>query len=169
MSFYRLEEELVSDESREEILNRRIAIDTLRLRADHLKGAERALIKMYLDGCSYRQIADLLGINETSVLRRVRRITQRLLDDKYRFLMGFCENLSSFELAVGKDYFICGISQQGISERRLCSLYSVKKAIERVKRYSQRKTEGLSEARRGMITRRSYAKEYQGEKEFCMG
>ncbi len=38
----------------------------------------RALLALYLDECSYRQIADVLGITETNVATKISRLKQRI-------------------------------------------------------------------------------------------
>jgi len=38
----------------------------------------RALILLYLDEHSYREIADILGISETNVATKINRVKQRL-------------------------------------------------------------------------------------------
>lgn len=39
---------------------------------------ERALLLLYLDECSYREIADVLGLSETNVATKISRLKQRI-------------------------------------------------------------------------------------------
>ncbi len=42
---------------------------------------ERALLLLYLEEHSYRQIADVLGMTETNVATRISRLKRRIRDD----------------------------------------------------------------------------------------
>lgn len=48
---------------------------------DQLDELNRALALLYLDECSYRDIADVLGITETNVATKIGRLKQRLRRD----------------------------------------------------------------------------------------
>ena len=48
-----------------------------------LKELERALMILYLESKTYREIADILGITETNVATRISRVKEKL---KQRFL-----------------------------------------------------------------------------------
>ena len=48
---------------------------------DQLDELNRALALLYLDECSYRDIADVLGITETNVATKIGRLRQRLARD----------------------------------------------------------------------------------------
>jgi len=54
---------------------RRAALDELLASLDEL---QRALVVLYLDGNSYAEIADVLGISETNVATKLARIKERL-------------------------------------------------------------------------------------------
>jgi len=48
---------------------------------NQLDGLNRALLLLYLDEHSYRDIADILGITETNVATKLSRLKQRLRTD----------------------------------------------------------------------------------------
>ncbi|MEO8033516.1 MAG: sigma-70 family RNA polymerase sigma factor [Acidobacteriota bacterium] len=48
---------------------------------DQLDTLNRALLLLYLDEHSYREIADILGISESNVATKISRLKQRLRDD----------------------------------------------------------------------------------------
>ena len=59
-------------------------INLLRSRVEMLKGKDKALLKMYLDnGNTFRQMAQVAGVNEVTVARRIYRLIRRLLDGEY--------------------------------------------------------------------------------------
>lgn len=104
--------------------------ELLRIRAAQLVGEDRALMALYLEGCnSYRQIARLTGQYPTSVARRIRRITRRLLDETYPLCLRNRAAFSVFELAVIKDHFVRGHSCQKISRERHASYYRIRSII----------------------------------------
>jgi RNA polymerase sigma factor (sigma-70 family) len=45
---------------------------------ERLDDLDRALMLLYLEGCAYREIADVLGITETNVATKLNRLKQRL-------------------------------------------------------------------------------------------
>lgn len=65
----------------------RAAAESIRALAGHLPDAERALIYDAFElGTPVAQIARRTGQNPRTLTRRVRRITQRLLDPQFRFV-----------------------------------------------------------------------------------
>ena len=48
---------------------------------DRLGALDRALLLLYLDDRSYREIAEILGITETNVATKIARLKQRLRDE----------------------------------------------------------------------------------------
>ena len=48
---------------------------------DQLDGLNRALLLLYLEERSYREIADILGISETNVATKISRLKQRIRAD----------------------------------------------------------------------------------------
>jgi len=109
---------------------RRDRCELLRLRATHLAGEDQALMALYLEGGnSYSQIARLTGEYSTSVARRIRRITRRLLDETYPLCLRNRAAFTVFELAVIRDHFVRGHSCQKISRERHASYYRIRSII----------------------------------------
>jgi RNA polymerase sigma-70 factor (ECF subfamily) len=48
---------------------------------DQLDALDRALLLLYLEERSYREIADVLGISETNVATKISRLKQRIRAD----------------------------------------------------------------------------------------
>ncbi|MGH7564958.1 MAG: RNA polymerase sigma factor [Gemmatimonadota bacterium] len=48
---------------------------------ERLDGLDRALMLLYLEDRSYREIAEVLGISETNVATKLNRLKQRIRDD----------------------------------------------------------------------------------------
>jgi predicted DNA-binding protein YlxM (UPF0122 family) len=107
--------------------------DLVRQRIGLLDGKDKILMSMYyLDGCSFRRIARLLGVNECSVARRIRKITTRLLAGQYIRCLRNRQFFSSADLRIAKDYYVGGWTFRQIAAERVCSLYEVRRAIERI-------------------------------------
>jgi len=121
-----------------ETVRNRDMVEVLRMRAHLLAGKDRAVLEMYLEhGDSLRQIGRLMGRSPANVGRRVRRITRRLADDTYEICLGNRNDFNGRELAVIKDYFVCGLSQRRISRSRCVTLYRVKTTLQRARRYAE--------------------------------
>jgi RNA polymerase sigma-70 factor, ECF subfamily len=56
-------------------------LDTLFALIDRLAPLDKALVLLYLDGHSHRQIGEVLGIREHSVAMRINRLKQAMRDD----------------------------------------------------------------------------------------
>jgi predicted DNA-binding protein YlxM (UPF0122 family) len=105
---------------------RRDQVDLLRRRLSLLDGREKVMMTMYLEnGISFRQIARLLGVSETSVARRIHRLTKRLTDGEYIVCMRNRDKLTERQMLIAKDYFLTGLSMSRIAEERSWSLYKV--------------------------------------------
>jgi predicted DNA-binding protein YlxM (UPF0122 family) len=113
---------------------RREQIDLLLSRIDLLEGRTKVLMQMHFEnGSSFRQIARLLGVNETSIARRIHRISARLLNGKYIVCLRNRDRLSKIQMSVAKDYFLSGLSQSKIAERKSWSLYRVGRVLREIR------------------------------------
>jgi predicted DNA-binding protein YlxM (UPF0122 family) len=107
--------------------------DLLRSRVSLLTGKDRLLMTMYFEnGNSFRQLARLEGVNEANVARRIRRISKRLLDDKYVTCLRNRDKFTKREMAIAKDYFLMGLSQRKIASKRNYSVHHVCKTLKRI-------------------------------------
>jgi len=109
-------------------------IELLRSRLHLLDGMDRLLMTMHLEnGNSFRQIARLVGMNEASIARRIKKITKRLADGEYIKCLRSRGRFTKQELAIAKDYFLSGEPIRKIAEKRGCTYYHIHKNIERIK------------------------------------
>lgn len=112
-----------------------VQIELLRRRLAWLEGPDKAIMELYLErGGTFRQIAALAGVNEVTIARRIRKISDRLLNGRYLMVLRKREKFAETEIKVAKDYMINGSSQRQIAERHEISVYRVKKIIERIDR-----------------------------------
>ncbi len=110
-------------------------MEMLRARADILSGTDGALMKMYLEGTStYSQMARLMGVNEATVARRIRKITKRLLDGEYITCLRNRKKLDQLEQRIAKDHFLDGLSQRKIAMKRRVSIYHVRMGLKRIQK-----------------------------------
>ncbi len=56
-------------------------INLLQTFIGQLDSLNRALMLLYLEEHSYREISDILGISETNVATKINRLKQRIRDD----------------------------------------------------------------------------------------
>jgi len=120
----------VGTDARKALMERRERIDLLRSRASLLTGRDRLLMEMYLEnGNTFRQMARLAGVNESSIAKRINKVTKRLLDGEYITCLRNRERLGAAELLMAKDYFLDGLSMRRIAEKRECTFYHVRKTM----------------------------------------
>jgi len=109
-------------------------IDLLRSRIGMLVGKDKLLLTMYLEnGNSFRQIAQLVGVNEASIARRIHKITKRLIDGEYITCLRNRDKFSEEELVIAKDYFLLGLSIRKIAIKRDATYYRVRKIISQIR------------------------------------
>ena len=86
-------------------------IDLLRSRIYLLTGKDRLMMTMHLDnGNSFRQMAQLAGLNESTISRRICRLAKRLLDGQYVICLRNRDKYTRAELNIARDYFLTGLS-----------------------------------------------------------
>jgi len=113
---------------------RRDELDLLRSRLHLLNGKEKVLMTMYLEnGSSFRQIARLTGISDTSIARRINRLTKRLIDGQYIACLRNRDKFTRDQMTIAKDYFLVGLSMKEIALKRRWSRYHVRETIIKIK------------------------------------
>ncbi len=113
---------------------RRDELDLLRSRLHLLNGKEKVLMTMYLEnGSSFRQIARLTGISDTSIARRINILTERLTDGEYIVCLRNREKFTRDQMTIAKDYFLVGLSMKEIAVKRRWSRYHVRETIIKIK------------------------------------
>ena len=91
-----------------------------------LGGTDRLLLEfVYEKNTSYRQVARLTGMSETTVSRRVRKLTKGLLSRDYQKCLDNRWNLSAFQLKLARERFVLRLSYKVIARRHRISLYRV--------------------------------------------
>ena len=125
----------ISQERKEARNIYRDRIDLLRSRVELLTGEDRLLMTMYLEnGNSFRQMARLAGVNETSIARRIHKVTQRLIDSEYITCLRNRNKFTGNEMTVARDYFLSGLSIKRISHKRRLTYYSVRQTLKKIQR-----------------------------------
>ncbi|MHC5076053.1 MAG: sigma factor-like helix-turn-helix DNA-binding protein [Planctomycetota bacterium] len=108
-------------------------INLLRSRAEMLKGKDRALLKMYLDnGSTFRQMAQVAGVNEATVARRIHRLVRRLLDGEYIMCLRNRRQFTELEMSVAKRYFLSGESMRKIAAKEGVTYYQVRQTLKKI-------------------------------------
>ncbi|OHB72891.1 MAG: hypothetical protein A2Z25_03200 [Planctomycetes bacterium RBG_16_55_9] len=110
-------------------------MDVLRGRLGLLSGKDKVLMTMYLEhGNSFRQIARIRGVSETSVARRVHQLTERLTDGEFLMCVRTRDKLSRRRMAIARDAFLLGLSLKQIAGKRRMSVYAVRKELTRIRK-----------------------------------
>ncbi len=113
---------------------RRDELDLLRSRLHLLNGKDKVLMTMYLEnGSSFRQIARLTGVSDTSIARRINILTERLTDGEYITCLRNRDKFTRDQMTIAKDYFLVGLSMKEIAVKRRWSRYHVRETIIKIK------------------------------------
>jgi predicted DNA-binding protein YlxM (UPF0122 family) len=124
----------ISQKNLEDKKKNRAQIDLLRSRLDLLDGKDRLLMTMYLEnGYSIFQISRLTALYQTSIARRINRLTKKLLEGKYITCLRNRDKFNRYQMAVAKDYFLTGLSMREITIKRRRSFYHVRETILKIK------------------------------------
>jgi transposase len=108
-------------------------IEILRLRADLLEGTDRVLMTMYLEnGNTFRQMAQLMGVSESTVERQIHKLTERLIDGEYVTCVRNRQMFNQAEIEIAKDYFLNGLSIRKVARKRHWSFYTVRRIIRKI-------------------------------------
>ena len=103
-----------------------------------LDGMDRLLLELvYEKNTSYRQVAQLIGLSETTVSRRVRKLTKGLLSRDYQICLKNRWNLSAFQLKLARERFVLRLSYKAIARRHRISLYRVQYHLHRLSQVLQ--------------------------------
>lgn len=112
-------------------------LDLLRSRVSLLTGKDRLLLTMYLEkGNTFRQMARLAGVNETSIARRIRKLTKRLTDSRYITYLRNRDRFTKTQFAIAKDRFLTGMTIKEIAQKYQLTRYSVRKSLEHIREIS---------------------------------
>lgn len=108
-------------------------IDLLQSRIGLLRGRDKLLMTMYVQNANtFRQMARLAGVNEATIARRIHKITKRLLDGEYITCLRNRREFTPDELRIAKDYFLGGLSQEKIAQKRSCSRRRVRETLKKI-------------------------------------
>lgn len=106
-------------------------IEPLRNRLFLLTGQNKVIMSLYLENrISYRQIALLLGISPSSILRRIKKIANAM--ELYVLCLKNREQFTFEELSIAEDYFLKMLSIRQIAIRKKKSFYYMREKIEEI-------------------------------------
>jgi hypothetical protein len=111
----------------------RAQIDLLRSRLSHLDKDDKLLMTVYLEnGNNTYQISRLTGLCRTSISRRIKVLTMRMLDGRYITCLRNRRKFNKHQMAIAKDYFMRGLSIKKITLKRRRSRYCVTETIKKI-------------------------------------
>ena len=123
--------------SEQTMLTRRLKhdqVELLRGRLNLLDGREKVMMVMHVEnGNSFRQIARLLGLSESTVARKIHRLNRRLINNEYIGCMRNRDKLTAEQMAVARDYFLKGLSKREIAQKKRWSRYRVGRIVEDIR------------------------------------
>jgi len=109
-------------------------VELLRRRIGLLSGKDKVLMTMYItNGNSFRQIARLLDVSETSIARRIHQLADRLTNGEFLTCVRNRDKLNRRQMAIARDAFLIGLSNKQIARKRSLSLYAVRKELANIR------------------------------------
>jgi predicted DNA-binding protein YlxM (UPF0122 family) len=112
---------------------RRGWVELLVSRVELLSGMDKVIMTMYLvNGNTFRQIAQLMGVHETNVSRRICRLIKRISNGGYITCLRNRERFSREELDIAREYFLLGWSMNRIARERAMTYYRVRGMVKRI-------------------------------------
>jgi len=127
--------------NRDGTVDMRSKADTIRKLAENLSEPDRTLVRMYLDHeNSFRQMAQLLGVSEATVARRVKKIISRIGNRDIEDVLAKSSKLSRRQKKIARDYFLRGLNVKTIARKYKMTYYNTQRIINFLRKLStQRK------------------------------
>ncbi len=121
-------------------LDLRSNAEQIRKRAEQLSEPDRTLVRMYLDNeNSFRQIAQLLGVSEATVARRVKKIISRLSDPSIEGVLNKSSTLGRRQRKIARDYFLRGLTVKTVSRKYGMTYYNTRRIINLLRKLSMQR------------------------------
>ena len=109
-------------------------IDLLRSRLDLLDGKDKLLMTLYLEnGYSIFKISKVTDLCQTSIARRINRLTKKLTEGRYITCLRNSDKFNRYQMIIAKDYFLRGLSMREIKLKRRRSFYHIRGTISKIK------------------------------------
>jgi len=113
---------------------RRDRTDCLVARAAFLPAADRILIEGYFrEGRTIKTLAEAADVPPRAMSRRIRRLSQRLLSDRFAFVLRNYESWSPARRRVATATILHGYSMRAAADRLRMSLYNVRRHSEAIR------------------------------------
>ena len=123
----------VSERAKWEVKERADKAGEMVRRVAMLTGVERVMMTMYFEkGTSFRQIAELARLHESTVSRRIDKISRRLMDGRYGRCLRNREMFTNYELAIAKEYFVRGKSIRALTEEKSTTYHRMRATVKRI-------------------------------------
>ena len=123
--------------------SRRKVIENIKkigLEADLKDLEDRVIVNLYFNqGLTYSNISKVLGISESSVSRRIRRIFKRLNDRRLFIDVMKKKQLSIKQSYIARDYFITGHSIRDIAQKYRMTRYEAHITIIKIRNIAEAK------------------------------
>jgi len=109
-------------------------IELFQLRSELLSSKDRALMQMIFDnGTTFDQIAKLTGQNASTISRRFKNLSQKLIARELITLLHRRKDFNVSDISIVQEYYLRGQSQKTIARKLSISLYRVRSTLETVR------------------------------------
>ena len=105
-----------------------------------LEVKERTLLELYLEhNASYYRLAELTGLSDRYIARKLQRLLKRLESEEYISIVRHQRLFGPKTLEVAYDRYLLGMSVRSISKKRNLSRYRVSKKIRWLQEWLKKK------------------------------
>jgi predicted DNA-binding protein YlxM (UPF0122 family) len=109
-------------------------MDNLRQQINLLKGRDKVMMTMFFErGSSFREIAKLAGVSETTVSRRIQKLIRRLVNNKFTICLRNRDRFTVDELNIARAHFLLGIPMRKIAKQNKLTYYYVRETIKKIR------------------------------------
>jgi DNA-directed RNA polymerase specialized sigma subunit len=131
--------ESLTHKNQDPALQLRNAVESLCEKAEHLAEPDRTLVRMYLNHeNSFRQMAQLLGVSEATVARRVKKIISRISNRHIEDVLAQSCTLSRRQKKIARDYFLRGLNVKKIAHKYKMTYYNTRRTINLLRKLSRK-------------------------------
>ncbi len=110
---------------KKELLN---LLEKMQSRVDLLPEKERNFVRLFLAAENFRYIAQMAGVNEATIARRLKKIANRIASSDFVYALAN-PNLTHSQLNLLREHYVNNLSLLQISKKYCINYYKLRKFI----------------------------------------
>lgn len=86
----------------------------------------------YENGNTLNQMAQLTGLSQATICRRIQKFTRRLVDGEYILCIQNRDRFTALEMTLARDYFLKGLSIRQLAAIHHMSYYRTRQILKKI-------------------------------------